>query len=696
MSALIQKRPKSRCFKLKKRYGLYLLASCALHVNAAHTNTLEPLVIRGEWLGTASDADVFVYPGSRNTISAEALQEHGALHLEDALRTTPGLHIMDETGTGILPNIGVRGLNPLRSERVQFLVDGYPIAIGPYTNVGISLFPVTLASIESVDIVRGGAAVHYGPNNVGGVLNMHSKAIPRETRQTLSQKLTLAEESGHLFKDTYYRIGGAVNEALALQFQANIQRGEGARAHAKTDVNNVIFAADYRFNAQNNLRAQLQYYDVDAELPGALSPAAYAEDRNQSQRPYDAYKADMLRGTLTWTVTHQDNIELQWRNFAHTADRTFYFGQRLGSGDHWADPALPSTHLADSPRLFKVFGTEPRLSFRQGQHQIILGARYLYEEVDFDVNRAQFATEAYANVRDWHFETDAFAFYVSDTLELLNQRLAITPGIRYEKVTTDYADGRSTNTTKNSVDQWLPGLTLGFQARDDLFLFANAQRSLVPVQTAQVTREGEVANESAWNYELGARLDFSDHMMAEITLFRIDYDDLIQFDRPSNRYQNLGKASSQGVEITGDWQLNTQFDLNLSYSYLDTEQQSGATAGNRLPNAPEQKIAAKARYSSGTWHSSLTAQYVSSSFSDAANTVTETVTGSAGKLPSYTLINAHLGKTVPLGAQRELTLGLSINNLLDDDYYFRGVDVSPVGRLPAPGRSFMVEARLNF
>ena len=60
-------------------------------------------------------------------------------------------------------------------------MDGYPIAIGPYTNVGVSLLPVTLPSIEQADIVRGGAAVHYGPNNVGGVVNPTTRPISKET-----------------------------------------------------------------------------------------------------------------------------------------------------------------------------------------------------------------------------------------------------------------------------------------------------------------------------------------------------------------------------------------------------------------------------------------------------------------------------------------------------------------------------------
>ncbi len=34
--------------------------------------------------------------------------------------------------------------------------------------------------LDRIDIVRGGAAVQYGPNNVGGVINLVTKPIPHE------------------------------------------------------------------------------------------------------------------------------------------------------------------------------------------------------------------------------------------------------------------------------------------------------------------------------------------------------------------------------------------------------------------------------------------------------------------------------------------------------------------------------------
>lgn len=343
-----------------------------------------------------------------------------------------------------------------------------------------------------------------------------------------------------------------------------------------------------------------------------------------------------------------------------------------------------------------MLGTEPRLTVEAGRHTLTAGARYVTEDVDFDVNRVELANDNRSEVRKWDQDTNALALYASDTMAFMDGRLTLTPGLRYENVRMDFDDALSGDSRENNTDELLPGLTTGFQASDGLFLFANSQRSLVPVQIAQVTREGDVANETAWNYEVGARLRPMQGLVNSLTLFRIDYEDQIQFNRTTSRFENLGETRHQGVELDNRWQFTDNLELGLGYSFLDTEQRSGANKGNDLPNAPEHQVSADAVYNVQQWQASLNWEYVATSFSDAANTEAETANASAGKLPDYHLVKARLGRDIPLGAQRQLNLSLAVNNLLDEDYYFRGVDVSPVGRVPQPGRSVILEAQLDF
>ncbi|HEX4918258.1 MAG TPA: TonB-dependent receptor [Limnobacter sp.] len=667
--------------------SISLLGLSGVSVAYAQEQSLAPVTVQSDWLGAPTEASVKTYSGARTVLDREDLEESGALNLEDALRRVPGVQVLDETGTGILPNIGVRGLNPLRTERLQVTVDGYPIAIGPYTNVGLSLFPVTLPSLEAVDLVRGGAAVHYGPNNVGGVLNLVTKPIPVKTTQTLRERVQISEQTGNVLTDTYYRIGGFVREDIGLQFQANVVDGKGQRDRSDTEVRNFIVDGEYYLDARNDFKAQLQYYEVKADLPGALSPAAYEQNPNQSQRPFDGFDADMWRATFTWNHSFSDDFKLSWRNFAHQADRTFFFSSPM-------DPALMPTVVSNSPRIFSVHGTEPRFTKQIGKHTVIAGARFVEEDVRFDVNNTTLATGVTTAVRRWDFSTKATAFYLSDTVAMLNGRLKVTPGVRYEDVETRYRDLNTGTQFQNNPDEWLPGLTVGYQATDSVYVFANAQRSLVPVQTAQVTRGGDVGNETAENYELGSRWQINPNTNVAATLFRVDYKEQIVFD--TGAFRNLGETKQQGLELEGRWLPNKQLELGMTYTYLDTEQLSGADRGKELRNAPNHHVGVQGVYKTGAWKASANALYVSESFSDSANTVNETANGSAGELPAYTLVNMRLGRDIAMGNGKSMNLGFGINNVFDEQYFFRGVDVSTIGRVPAPGRTLLVDLQLDF
>lgn len=665
------------------------LALCVGQAALAQDGTvLDALVVKGDWLGDATKEEAKVYPGARSVLTEEEVHQSGDRSLEDALRRAPSVRVEDETGTGILPNIGIRGLNPLRSERVMVLQDGMPLALAPYTGTGLSLFPATLESIDRIDVVRGGVAVQYGPNNVGGVINLISRPIPQDFSSTIKQKVTFSE-NGNALSDTYLRSGGFLTPEFGIQAQANVLTGESFRDHSDTDVSNFILDTDLLLENGGELKGRVQYYKVDAELPGALTPAAYETDRDQSQRPYDSFDADTWRGSITYTQPIGDG-ELNWLNYAYVADREFTFGEPF-------DPGTPSTSVGLSPRNFFVAGTEPRYAwqFETGDvtHSLIVGGRYVREEVDFIVDRRTLATEAVTRVRDWRFETNALAAYISDTVGLFDDRLKITPGLRYEYVDTDFADRLADTDNNNRSHEPLPGLTIGYQASDSLYLFANANRSLRVPQVAQVTRSATVGSELAWNYEVGARVSPTPSLELSGTLFRIDFSDQIEFDRPSLTFQNLGETRHQGVELEAQWKPDSVPGLSLgaNYTFLDTEQLSGQFAGNEVPFASTHQIGLTAGYEVETWNYALAGYYRSAAFSDAANTEAESANGAVGEIPSYWLWNAQVTKEID-----NLELAFAVNNIFDEDHYFRGVDVSPIGRVPGPGRSFILSLKADF
>jgi Fe(3+) dicitrate transport protein len=668
------------------------VAACnpALAQPVTATATLPTMTVTSDWLGAPTTATVRKHPGARTVVTEQGLTETGARTLEDTLRQVPGVTVADESGTGVLPNIGVRGLNPLRSEQVLLLQDGIPMTLAPYGQTGASLFPLTLQAVESIDVARGGVAVHYGPNNVGGVINFVTKRIPAKPSFTASETLSFAR-TGRILSDSYVRAGGFINDRLGLQVQANVIEGQGERAHSDTSVRNLMLDAEWFPTEHDQIRAGLQRYTTSNELPGALTPRAYAQDRTQSTRPLDRFDGDTTRGNLTYKHDFGNGTELSWKNFGHRSTRVFAFGNA-------ANADTPSTLRQSSPREFVVYGTEPSVSFSVGgavPQKIMVGARYVREEVDYKVDSRNLATGAYSVSRDWRFENDAYAAYVSDTLSLLDGKLKVTPGVRHEDVRLFYRNNATGMQTRDTTKDWLPGLDIGYQATPNVFLFANAHRSVRPVQFTQITFGGDLAAERAKNYEAGVRWAITPALDVAATAFRFQFDNKLEFVNATTGFRNLGRARHQGAELEAKWrpQALGGLELGAGYTHVDTEQQSGAFRGNELPYAPRQQLALNTTYRSNGWTWNLNGHYQSAMFSDGANTVAENASGSVGRIPSYWIWNAHVGYAFTW-AGKHMKTSLGINNLFNRDYYFRGVDYSQ-GRMPQPGRALLATLQVD-
>ena len=682
--------------------SLITLAIChsALAAEPPTELLLAPVTIQGDVLGSASDQEVRTYAGSRSVVDSSELSKASTRGLDDALQRVPGVKIFDETGTGALPQISVRGLYESRSGRIQALSDGIPLALAPYGQTGLSLFPMTMATVDRIDIVRGGAAVQYGPNNVGGVINFISKPIPREWETTLQEKLTF-NAGGRQLWDNYVGTGGYLTDNFGLQLDLNTLGGEYGREHSETDVQNYRLRGQWNIDDDRDLSFGIQHYKADMDLAGALSVQDYKDDPRQSTRPLDRFEGDTNRvwGTYTQRLGAMgpfDSVEVSWTNFAHNSYRNFVVGLPF-------TPDGTAVTKQDGPRDFKVWGTEPRISATVDGDNVgqtwLLGARYVSEDIDYKVNRQSLATGVTAPFRDWKFDDNARAFYISNAISLLDHRLTITPGVRYENARMNYSDGITGFKRENKSEEWLPGLTVGYQANDAWYVYANAQKSLRPPQVTQIVKEGAVGAELAWNYETGVRYTPWDGMRVDFNLYRIDFDDQISYNATTDRFDNLGSTRHQGFETDIFWtpQAMRDLDLHAGYAYLDAKQRNGTYTDNEVPYSSRNQFMVDARYRFAEhWTYNLDGLYISKAYTDAANTRDENASASVGELPAYWVWNTAVEREFPLADKSVLTASAGISNLFNREYYFRGIDTAPWGRQAAPERSLTLGVNYRF
>lgn len=665
----------------------------------------QTIVVSGNVLGDSRAEDVKTWAGSRTVISNDQLQKSANRTLDDALQRVSGVKIKDETGTGVLPQISVRGLYDSRSGRVQILEDGIPLALAPYGQEGMSLFPVTFSTIDSIDVVRGGAAVQYGPNNVGGVINLISRPIPVKWENEIGERATFYGKGRNLW-DTYLRTGGMLNNDFGLQVEANQVKGSSFREHSDSKVQNFRVRGLWNINEDTTLNLSYQYYDAHADLAGALSTANYLSDRRQSTRPYDDYDGHTKRYSAVYnqqlgSLGFIDSAEFNWMFFGHESDRDFHVGMSKIPGQNF-NPALPADIVQNSPRNFKVWGTEPRISLDVDgdnvNQQWIIGGRFVSEKVDYQVRRQALATGVTTVTRDWGFDDKAWAGYISNAVKLFGDTLTITPGMRYENVSEKYVDKKSDQRTSSTDTQWLPGLTVGYQLAPEWFLYADMQKSLRPAQVTQIVKGGDVSSELAWNYESGVRYTPMDNLSLHADLYRIDYKDQISYDSTSDSYLNIGRTRHQGVELEGFWSPAAVDGLKLhaGYTYLQAEQRNGVNRGKEVPHASRNQLTLDGSYEWRGTTLSLASYYFSKSFADAVNSVSENSTGSVGEMPSYWVWNMQVSRDLYTSGNTVMNGYIEVNNLFNRDYWFRGVDTSPWGRQPAPGRSVTAGVSVKF
>jgi iron complex outermembrane receptor protein len=151
-------------------------------------------------------------------------------------------------------------------------------------------------------------------------------------------------------------------------------------------------------------------------------------------------------------------------------------------------------------------------------------------------------------------------------------RLEGSLGVRYTDERSETAGLPSSTFTDTS-----PQVGLNFQATRDVLLYGKASKGFRAGGTsASGGLSREFGPESAWTYEFGARLEFSDRVRVNPTVFYTKWKD-IQFNRlepgagtVATLTQNAGSADISGLELETQFAATNRLMLTAALSYLDS------------------------------------------------------------------------------------------------------------------------------
>lgn len=659
------------------------------------TGPLETVTVTGNWLGSGLQNSVKNFAGARTVVQKDDIEASGAVSIGDVLRRIPGVQSTDNSGTAgsaISLNIGVRGLTGRYSPRSTVLLDGVPLAVAPYGQPQLSFAPISLNNIEAIDVVRGGGAVRYGPQNVGGILNFTTRSMPDTAGTTgdASVRYNHFGEGGHNKQYSAF-VGSQADNGFGFALLYSGMDGSEWRAGSDEKVNDAALKLRYLISPGQQLTAKLSYYDVSSNTPGGLTVAQYNADPFQNTRPTDHWDGE------------RKGIDLGYLN---TLSRTQEAEVKVYYNDSTRSSSLINaarTQITAQPRNYQVLGVEPRYTQRitwgATSHDLTAGYRFLRERGDDNSYTVATATGARSATATFVNATDAHALYVDDRIAYGKWR--VTPGVRFEKIGSerrDAATGRSFETDNNKA---LPSLSAAYLLTPALTVFSNYGTSFGPVQNIQLnsqTASNPLSPELARTIELGARYKAAG-MSAEATIYRLRFDNqIIQVAgvTPAT-FRNIGATSHQGLESALDYRFaaGVLAGLNLyaNWNYTRALQASGATVGNDVPFYSRQTATLGARYVAGAFSAGLSATAQSAQFSDAENTVAEAASAAVGRIPGVTVLNAQFGWKFAGKPGVELLAG--INNLTDKRYYTRNVDGN-AGRMVAAPLTSYVQLRTRF
>ncbi len=708
-------------------FSFISVASYAEDIQEDTPKALKTITVQaeGNWLEETNAEKVHKHAGARSIVDRKKMDESAVTSIRDALKQVPGVQVQDSNGTGgsdVSLNLGVRGLTSRLSPRSTVLMDGVPLSFAPYGQPQLSMAPVSMGNIESIDVVRGAGTVRFGPQNVGGIINFNTRAIPEKLSGSVGLTTEFATGTDQLKYSPNLFVGGTMENGLGLALLYSGTKGNGYReANNDIDIDDVMLKSSYQFNDQDALAVNLHHYEGRGEMPEGLTTADYAKNPYQSNQ-FRNYFAGR-RSDVSVKYSHKDELN----NFEVLG---YYVDSFRTSDLESAIEGTANSRISNSPRDYKYFGIEPRYSraYSLGNmnNEVTVGYRYLQEDSsEFSGRTTPYNTatgipgERLANTIS-EGGTKAHALYIDNRFGL--GAFTITPGVRFESIKTHndysaYQSGKFINTVHPKIksDEFLPSLALQYNFNDQWNIFANAAVSFGPQQYNQLAKvdAGQAVTtldglhpEKSNNYEIGTKY-LGNGLNAELTVFYLDFDKELILERPDNIgtgiWTNLGATSHKGIELGLNYDFGHLYDMleglkvYSNYTFTKAVSEAGKFEGKDLPYYSRHVGNLGLGYTFEKWSVNADMFAQSKQHAPGSGNIYQTVESSDGRIgniPGYSTFAVRTG--YDFGEDfYGLKIAAGIKNVFDKEYFTRSSD-STGGKYVGQPRTFYLQTSVNF
>ncbi|MCR4031426.1 MULTISPECIES: TonB-dependent receptor plug domain-containing protein [Flavobacterium] len=612
-----------------------------------------------------------------NRVTSEKMESQNKMEVSRALNLLPGI-TLTASGPRNESMVSVRGFD-LR--QVPVYMDGIPVYV-PYDGY-VDLARFTTFDLAAVDVSKGFSSVLYGPNSLGGAINL----ISRKPFKKL-------EYDGAL---------GAINEN---GYRGNINIGSNLGkfyvqgGYSYLDRNSTRMSSDFVPMKNEDGGQRDNSYRKDQKVsfkvgwtPNKKSEYALGYINQQGEKGNPVYAGSDTKNSLLnnprfwqWPVWNKEsyyfisNSNLDDQNSLKT--RIYYdkFKNTLNSYDDKTYSTMTKGYAFQSLYDDYTYGGNVEYNTKLIPKNDFKVAVHFKEDVHREHNLGE-------PVR--HFIDNTILFGIEDVYKVSDQ-FTVIPGASYNIRKNIQAQDYN-STTKVVSDYPAADASDAYNLQIGLFYQLNEAQKL-GATVSQKTRFATIKDrysyrmgtaipnptlkpETALNYEVNYTASLFNKITFQTALFYSSLTDAIlsvsNVQPGRSQMQNFGEAEYRGIEAQLNYSILKNLSFNANYTYLERKNITSPTI--YFTDVPNTKVMGTLEFEPiKVLRLIANAEFNSSRFSTSYGT----------RVPDYTLLNFYAsGKIL-----KNFSLDAGISNIFDRNY-------SLVEGFPEEGRNFFVTLR---
>jgi iron complex outermembrane receptor protein len=580
------------------------------------TQTLESVVVTASrQAATRAETPVAIHK-----IGSALIQDTKALQLTEIINKVPGVVMLDyrneQHGMGIRQPFGT-------SAYFLYLEDGLALRpLGVFNHN--ALIETNLQGLNSVEVIKGPASSLYGPEAVGGAINLITKTAPGIPTAQVGYQL---DEWG--YKRVQFTAGAQLGKKWSMMTGGYVARQKGSWAsNSDFDKSSINVRLDYQFTPKTKLWGSFAYNDYFSQTGGNIDSTGFYSRSYQSPADFTYRSSFSSRSRMT--------LEHKWSEHANSSLTAFYRDNALGQNPSysisWTTPSLTASGQINQ-NSFKSFGLmgQHTQSFEFLNSKLVAGFLLDRSPNDYWAYKINLAATLRADKKSVEKFTitqvlpSTFlgnysaviwnkAAYAQLDLHPI-EKIRLSLGGRFDQMSFDYTNFIDNSTGSKSYEQFSPKLGLTYEASSHVGFYGNFSKGFSPPALSAVFRARPAAQAAATgekfylsidpavfsNYEVGGWASLvQNKLFFDYTFYRLEgNNELLGVRLPDNTtdYLSAGKTLHEGIEYQITYRPNDSWNFrfggtNAKHTFIDFVLSTRASDalknvnGKEMPQAP--------------------------------------------------------------------------------------------------------------